>query len=167
MTTVASVRGSAALTRPGSPQRALWLYLSSTASMWALWTLAWLVIARVQEHDHDEFWGLAVYIVYVVGTVLAIALNAVVWFTLGWLIDAKARPPWPWYVAVGIVLGAWIAIAFWSTNLYSLIAGLVIAVGGYVVGPAVAQRAFRSRGWRIAVASVVAAAVLAVVAVLL
>ena len=135
--------------------------------MWTLWSLAGLAIGRFQEHSNDEYWGLAVYVAYVVGTVLAIVLNAVVWFTLGWLIDAKARPPWPWYLAIGLVLGAWIAVAFWSTNLYSLIAGLVIAVGGYIVGPAVAQRALRSRGWRIAVASVFAAALLAVVLVLL
>ena len=135
--------------------------------MWALWSLAVLVIARVEDHSHGEFWGLAVYIAYVVGTVLALVLNAVVWFTLGWLADAKARQPWPWYLAIGFVLGAWITVAFWAPNLYSLIAGLVICVGGFVVGPLVARQAFRSRAWRMAVAAVVAAAFLAVVLVLI
>ena len=132
-----------------------------------LWSVAGIAIGRFQDHSNDEYWGLAIYVAYVVGTVLAIVLNAVVWFTVGWVIDAKARPQWPWYLAIGLVLGAWITVAFWSTNLYSLIAGLVIAVGGYIVGPTVAQRAFRSRGWRIGVASVFAAALLAVVLVLL
>ena len=135
--------------------------------MWALWSLAVLVLARVEDHAHDELWGLAVYVAFVVGTVVALVLNAVVWFTLGWLIDAKARPPWPWYLAIGLVLGAWIAVAFWAPNLYSLMAGLVITVGGFVLGPAVAQRAFVSGAWRMGVAAIVAAAFLAIVVVLL
>ena len=82
--------------------------------MWVLWSVAGIAIGRFQDHSHDEYWGLAVYVAYVVGTVLMLVLNAVVWFTLGWLIDAKARPQWPWYVAIGVVLGAWITVALWA-----------------------------------------------------
>ena len=158
---------SPALTRPGSPQRPPWLYLSSTAVMWVLWSLAGIVIGRFQDHSNDEFWGLAVYVAYVFGTMTMLVLNAVVWLTLGWLIDAKARLQWPWYLAIGVVLGGWVTVSLWSSNRYSLIAGAVICLGGFVIGPAVAQLTFRSRGWRIAVAAVVAAALLAVLLVLL
>ena len=157
---------TAALERPGSPLRALWLYLSSTAALWVLWTLAWLVIGRVEGESQGAFWGLAVYLVYVDGILIGLVANAVVWFTLGWLIDAKARPAWPWQLALGLVLGGWIAVGFRDANPYALIAGAVITVGGFVLGPMLAERTFVSANWRIAVASTMAVLLGSVVAAL-
>ena len=110
--------------------------------------VAWLILARLKESSHDEFWGLAVYLVYVVGILGGLVANAVVWFTLGWLIDAKARPVWPWQLALGLVLGGWIAVGFRDINPYALIAGAVITVGGFVLGPLLAEHTFVSSPWR-------------------
>ena len=156
-----------ALARPGSFKRAWWLYLSSTAAMWVLWAIAGLAVALGQDHSNDEYWGLAVYVAVVIGTVLVFLLNAIVWFSVGWLIDAKANPTWPWYLAIGVVLGTYITFALWAPDRYSLIAGHVIAIGGFVIGPLVARWAFGSHAWRVAVTVTIIAALASIVVVLL
>jgi|GEM_PF-3301485 len=154
--------------RPGSWTRGLWLFLSSVAVMWILWGLMWAAQLALVDHSTNEFWELTVYIVYVVGTIVAFAIALVVWMTLGRLIDAKARRPWAWYLLVGLVLGGWLAIALRDANPYALITGLgVVALGGFGLGPLVAQRAFVAVSWRIAVAVTVGLGVVSLVAVLL
>jgi len=138
--------------RRGSWTRGLWLWLSSSAVAWVLWGLMWAVEFAVNDHSTDEFWPLALYFLYVAGTIAFLAINAVIWFTIGRLVDVKARTPWPWYILIGAVLGGWLAIGLRDANPYALIAGLgVIAAGGYGIGPWVAGRTFESTPWRIGV----------------
>jgi len=154
--------------RRGSWTRGLWLWLSSVAVMWVLWGLMWAAELALVDHSTNEFWELTVYIVYVVGTIVAFAVALVVWMTLGRLIDAKARRPWPWHLLVGLVLGGWLTFALREANPYAAIAGIgVWALGGFGLGPLVASWTFRSVPWRVAVGTTVGLGVLSIVAVLL
>lgn len=154
--------------RRGSWTRGLWLWLSSVAVMWILWGLMWAAVIALVDHSDQEFWPLVVFIVYVLGTLVVLAGSLVVWFTLGRLIDARARRPWAWHLLVGGVLGGAVAIALRDANPYALVAGLgVIALGGFGLGPLVASRAFGSVPWRVAIGTTVGLGCASIVAVAL
>ncbi len=152
----------------GSWTRGLWLFLASTAVVWVLWGLMWALQLALVDHSTNELWELTVYIVYVVGTIVFLAVNLVVWFTLGRLVDVKASRPWPWYLLIGGVFGGLLAIALRDANPYAFITGVgVIALGGYGLGPVVAARTFVSVPWRVAVGTTVGLGIASLVAVLL
>jgi len=153
------------LSRPGSFSRAVWLYMSTTALVWAMWALLWLTSVWGQDLTSNDL-GTGIWLLeFVVVTVLVFLLNALFWMPLAWLIDANS-PTWPWYLGLGIVFGAWIPFALGTGPMLARVAESAILIGGFVVGPMLAQKTFRSRRWRTAVTVVIVAALASVAWVL-